>query len=113
MNNNEIVEAVSGDVKAMISNMAIKDEHRDDLFQEIIIILLGYNNAKLDDLYQKKQIKFFISRIICNQYYSVHSYFYKTYKKYEDKKYKLSDYLNNNEGNFNEKKADKHQGTDE
>lgn len=94
MSNNQIVEAVSGDVKAMISNMAIKDEHRDDLFQEIIIILLGYNNAKLDDLYKKKQIKFFISRIICNQYYSVHSAFYKTYKKYEDNKYSLIEGIN-------------------
>lgn len=95
MTNNAIVESVSGDVLAMISNMAVKDEHRDDLFQEIMMILLEYDNGKLESVYNKKQIKFFISRIICNQYYSVHSYFYKTYKKYEDRKTKLAEYINN------------------
>lgn len=107
MSNNEIICSVSGDVMAMISNMAIKEEHRDDLFQEIMMILLQYDNGKLEALYNKKQIKFFISRIICNQYYSVHSYFYKTYKKYEDKKYKLAEYLHSkDETQFNEEKAD-------
>lgn len=89
MTNNEIVEQVSGDVKSIIENMCVKDEHKDDLFEEIILILLTYDNGKLFQAYRNSQIKFFIARVICNQYYSTHSYFYKTYKKWEDNKYDL------------------------
>jgi hypothetical protein len=103
MTNNEVVEAVSGDIQTIISNMAIKDEHRDDLFQEIVIILLQYDNKKLVDIYNKNQLRFFAARIICNQYYSVHSAFYKTYKKYEDSKYNLTDF--GNEGRNDEEEA--------
>lgn len=98
MSNNQIVEAVSGDVKNIIANMSVKDAHKDDLFQELILILLQYNNKKLEEAYNKNQIKFFIARILCNQYYSVHSFFYKQYKKYEDNKYNLSEGLNKDDG---------------
>lgn len=97
MSNNDIIEAISGDVKDIISNMVVQDKHKDDLFQEIILILLQYDNKKLDTAYKKKQIKFLAARIICNQYYSVHSAFYKQYKKYENNKYNLSDGLNKTE----------------
>lgn len=101
MTNNEIVEQTSGDVRSIIDNMSVRDDHKDDLFQEIIMILLQYDNKKLDDIYKKKQIKFFIARILCNQYYSVHSAFYKTYKKYEDNKYNLSENINKEDGENN------------
>lgn len=100
MTNNQIVEAISGEVTTMIDNMVVKDMHKDDLFQEIILILLEYDNKKLEAIYDKNQIKFFIARIICNQYYSVHSYFYKQYKKYEDSKYNLTE-LNVKDGEAN------------
>ena len=99
MTNNQIVETVSGDVLTIIDNMAVKPEHRDDLFQEIMLILLEYDNKKLTDMYNKNQIKFFIARILCNQYYSVHSYFYKQYKKWEDNKYKMKDTEDDGETN--------------
>ncbi len=92
--NNEIVEAISGEVLTMIQNMAVRDEHRDDLFMEILLILLTYDHKKLEAIYNKSQIKFFIARIICNQYYSIHSAFYKKYKKYEDNKNNLIDNIN-------------------
>lgn len=91
MTNNKIVEAISGDVQAIIANMAVKAEHRDDLFQDMVMILLEYDNDKLAEMYNKNQLKFFIARILCNQYYSMHSAFYKTYKKYEDNKYNIKE----------------------
>lgn len=111
MTNGEIIEAASGDIKTIINNMAIKEEHKDDLFQEVIVILLEYDNEKLEAIYKKKQLKFFVARIICNQYYSVHSYFWKTYKKYENNKYQLVDFLHNETGN-NEEEANQYQGVD-
>lgn len=97
MTNNEIIEACSGDVQDIISNMAVRMDHKDDLFQEIIMILLTYDNKKLSDIYNKNQLKFFISRILCNQYYSIHSAFYTKYKKYEDNKYNLMEILGKND----------------
>lgn len=98
MTNNQIVESISGDVKSIIDNMAVRDEHRDDLFMEILLILLEYDNSKLSKMYADSQIKFFIARIICNQYYSIHSAFYKKYKKYEDNKYTITDNINKEDG---------------
>ena len=98
MTNNQIVEAVSGDVKSIIDNMVVKDDHRDDLFMEILLILLTYDHKKLEAIYNRSQIKFFVARIICNQYYSIHSAFYKKYKKYEDNKYNLMDNINKEDG---------------
>jgi len=97
ISNNTIVEATSGDVKSIIDNMAVKEEHRDDLFQEVELILLTYPNEKLESIYTKGQLKFFASRILCNQYYSIHSAFYKNYKKYEDNKHKLAEVMGKNE----------------
>lgn len=89
MSNNEIIEQVSGDVKSIIENMCVKDDHKDDLFEEVVLILLLYDNKKLFEAYKKGQIRYFIARILCNQYYSTHSFFYKQYKKWEDNKYDL------------------------
>lgn len=96
MTNNSIIEAISGDVREIIANMAVQDDHKDDLFEEVILILLTYDHNKLLDVYLKGQIRFFISRILCNQYYSTHSYFYKTYKKYEVNKYHIADIIGRN-----------------
>ena len=85
----------------IIQNMSVKDSHKDDLFQELILILLTYDNGKLVKMYTDKQIKFFIARILCNQYYSVHSFFYKTYKKYEDNKYNLIEGIKKENGETN------------
>lgn len=96
MTNNSIIEAISGDVREIIDNMAVMDDHKDDLFEEVILILLTYDHKKLFDVYAKGQIRFFISRILCNQYYSTHSYFFKMYKKYEVNKYHLADIIGKN-----------------
>ena len=96
MTNNTIIEAISGDVREIIANMGVQDDHKDDLFEEAILILLLYDHNKLLDVYLKGQIRFFISRILCNQYYSTHSYFFKTYKKYEVNKYHIADIIGRN-----------------
>ena len=75
MSNNEIIEQVSGDVKSIIENMCVKDDHKDVLFEEVVLILLLYDNNKLFEAYKKGQIRYFIARILCNQYYSTHSFF--------------------------------------
>ena len=67
-------------VEDMIKNMNIND-CPDDLAQEIYLILLEYDKEKIEDIYNKNQINFFISRIITNQAFSKNSPFYLNYKK--------------------------------
>ena len=54
----------------------------DDLVQEVYVILLEYKPEKIIELWQNKQLKFFIVGIIKRQYHSKTSPFYKKYKKY-------------------------------
>lgn len=69
-------------IEDMIKNMNIND-YPDDLAQEIYLILLEYDKEKIEDIYNKNQINFFISRIITNQAFSKNSPFYLNYKKWD------------------------------
>lgn len=72
----------SGVIDELLKNMGVKENDADDLKQELAIILLEYNQDKLKEMYEKKQIKFFLVRVIQFQYFSKTSPFYKKYKKY-------------------------------
>ena len=69
-------------VKEIISNMKVNLMDADDLEQEIYMILLEYNKNKIIELYNNKQLRYFIVGIIQRQYNSKTSPFYKKYKKY-------------------------------
>lgn len=80
-------------VRDIITNMRVKSNDIDDLEQEIYMILLEYNRDRIIELYEKKQLRYFIVGIVSRQYNSSTSPFYKKYKKY----YTLIDgnYVNN------------------
>lgn len=69
-------------VKDIIKNMKVNLLDADDLEQEIYMILLEYNRDKIIEMYQNKQLKFFIVGVVQRQYNSKTSPFYKKYKKY-------------------------------
>lgn len=72
-------------VEELCCNMGAEQAYLDDLVQEIYLILLEYNEDKLIKMFERKQLKFFIVRIIMNQYFSKNSPFYKKYKMYDQK----------------------------
>ena len=69
-------------VKDIIRNMKVSTSDAEDLEQEIYMILLEYNMDKIIEMYQNKQLKFFIVGVVQRQYNSKTSPFYKKYKKY-------------------------------
>lgn len=85
----EIVEILAKEraVETMLQNIAHQNLSADltDLSQLIYLILLEYDDAKLQDLWENKEIKFFIAAIIRNQYYSKTSTFYRIFRKYKVK----------------------------
>ena len=60
-----------------------KRQFKDDLFQDVCIWILTYNNEKLNDAYRKKHINALFTRIIQNQIYSNSSKFYRQYLDFD------------------------------
>ena len=81
---NKIIAEVcsSGMVRGILDNMRVNAIDIDDLEQEVYMILLNYNKDKIIQMYDKKQLKYFIIGVIQRQYNSKTSPFYKKYKKY-------------------------------
>jgi hypothetical protein len=92
---NQIITEIetSGLLRELCENIRVSDNDIDDLMQEIYLILLEYDRDKLIAMYEKKQLKFFMVRIIQNQYNSKTSPFYRKYKKYY--KYIDGNFINN------------------
>lgn len=71
-------------VEEICKNLGVSPKYMDDLVQEIYLILLEYNQEKLQYIYDKGHFNFFLTRIIKNQYFSKTSPFFKKYRKYYD-----------------------------
>lgn len=56
-----------------------KRQFKDDLFQDICVWILTYDNEKLNDAYRNKHVNALFTRIIQNQIYSASSKFYRQY----------------------------------
>ena len=71
-------------VETMVTNIAHKHMSADlqDLSQMVYLILLEYDEKKLQDLWINNQMHFFIARIIINQYNSVNSPFHTIFRKF-------------------------------
>jgi hypothetical protein len=74
-------------VEAMVQNIAHQSLSPDlkDLCQMIYLILLEYDEEKLQDLWLNNQMNFFIARIIVNQYRSSNSPFHTTFRKFQER----------------------------
>lgn len=82
----EIIQVIAEErmVETMVQNIAHQALNADlsDLCQMVYLILLEYDEDKLQDLWDHKQIRFFLARIIVNQYRSSLSPFHITYRKF-------------------------------
>ena len=72
-------------VETMVTNIAHKSMSADlkDLCQMVYMILLEYDEAKLQDLWENDQMNFFLTRIILNQYRSSNSPFHTIFRKFQ------------------------------
>ena len=51
----------------------------------VYMILLEYDEAKLQDLWENDQMNFFLARIILNQYRSSNSPFHTLFRKFQER----------------------------
>lgn len=97
MDKYEIICCLAKDrqVEQMIHNICHSDAPElNDLAQEIYLALLEYHDEKIIELWQNKQINYFIVRIIYNQYYSSTSPFYYKYRKFLKHCDDIKNYIN-------------------
>ena len=90
-----IIETLAKDrrVEALVENIAHHSLTADlkDLCQMVYLILLEYDESKLQDLWENDQINFFIARIILNQYRSSNSPFHAIFRKYQERSFSIGD----------------------
>lgn len=67
--------ATDSDYRKIVNN--ISSVYSDDLFQEVLLILLEYDKKKLEAIYKKGYIKWFFIRIVTNQAKSEQGGFYR------------------------------------
>lgn len=77
----------------MVENIAHHSLTADlkDLCQMVYLILLEYDESKLQDLWENDQMNFFLARIILNQYRSSNSPFHSIYRKYQERSISIGD----------------------
>ena len=61
----------------------------DDLAQMVYVILLGYDEAKIREMWDSGQIRFFIARVIMNQYNSPRSTFHYAIRRFRSRSTEL------------------------
>ena len=74
-------------VEALVENIAHHSLTADlkDLCQMVYMILLEYDEEKLQDLWENEQMNFFLARIILNQYRSSNSPFHTMFRKFQER----------------------------
>ena len=89
MGKNEIVNEIAKGkmVEQMVQNIAHQSLSDDlkDLCQMVYLILLEYDEDKLQDLWNHHQIQFFLARIIINQFRSSNSPFHTIFRKFQER----------------------------
>ena len=83
--NNTLYEIVNNITKAPLT------EDELDFIQDLYINLLEKDDKVIEELYENKQLKFFITRIILNNLRSVTSPYYYKYKKWTTKKQNIDE----------------------
>lgn len=89
MDKASIIEQIAKErmVESMVQNIAHQALNDDlsDLCQMVYVILLEYDETKFIDLWEHNQMRFFLARIVVNQYRSSYSPFHITIRKPKEK----------------------------
>ena len=70
-----------------------KYQYKDDFYDDLILILLQYDNKKLNNAHEGGHMNALITRIIQNNIYSSSSRFYTTYLRFNNQTDDLTDLI--------------------
>lgn len=88
LSNGKIVSVVmeQGIIDKALQLYGVHTSHRNDLAQEVALILLEMANERLNDIYEDGKLSHFVTKIVKNQWCSNTSTYYALFRKYEKKK---------------------------
>jgi hypothetical protein len=88
LTNGEIVSVVieQGIVDKALRLYGVHTSHKEDLAQEVLLILLEMDNERLNDIHEDGKLSHFVTKIVKNQWCSNTSTYYAQFRKYEKKK---------------------------
>lgn len=95
MTKGEIINIIAKDrwVESIIKNIAgDADDLLNDLAQDIYVDLMLKDEEKVVKLYEAKQLKFFITRMVLNNIRSKNSPFWMQYKRFTNNMNELGEY---------------------
>lgn len=81
---NEIYINAYNIIKQVVNNFIACDPNKDDLIQDIAIVILEKPPDLIKKLYEDGELKYYIVRIVKNNVYSKNSNFYYKYKKHHN-----------------------------
>ena len=77
----KIYETAYEYIEEIVKNIAPVDPDKDDLIQDVALVVLEKPPEFISELYDKKQLKYYIARVIMNNLFSTSSPYYCKYKK--------------------------------
>ena len=96
MSNSTIVRENFGLISTCCSYQSVKynvpEDLFDDLVQEVSLVLLEYDNDKLNRIVEQKHLNAFITGILVRMCYSTNSQFYRDYRKFSANCEEITDY---------------------
>lgn len=84
---NKVVETIIQNITKGSTMDTLKD-----LAQDIYIDLLQKEEKKLVKMYEKKELKYFITKMVTNNVFSSNSPYYMQYKRFQDKTTDIDEY---------------------
>lgn len=70
------------DMQFLKLNQPYKNQYKDDLFQDICVYIMNYDNDKLNDINDNNHMNAWLTRVIINQIYSSTSSFWHKYLQF-------------------------------
>ena len=71
-------------IEEIVNNIAPADPDKDDLIQDVALVVLEKPPEFISELYDKQQLKYYIARVIMNNLFSTSSQYYCKYKKHRN-----------------------------
>ncbi len=95
MNKFTIIEELARDktIENITRNVGGSDDDLKDLCQDLYIDLLSKDDELIIKLYESKQLKFFVTKMVLNNLHSKNSPFFTQYRKNNNNKVEITDRL--------------------
>lgn len=78
----ENIDLIKTCISFQFARWRVPEQYKDDMFQDICVLLLRQDNRKLNAMSINKHVNAFVTAVLRTQLYSGSSEFYRAYRKY-------------------------------